>query len=216
MMRLLQKDIGALQSQRWVKSMNKRLTNIKCWTEKVSFKMFPKDCRVWFSANAVRQREYVPAKSLPPAVGLSGFANDRCFLWQFKTNTCCKHRPWKHGARVDWPITDRGSTGSRKTDQSQTMEARGHGSTDQSQTMEVLGHGRLTNHRSWKHRVTGRLTNHRPWKHGVMEDWPITDHGSTGSRKTDQSQIMEARGHGSTESSSVGWHPILCALWHAM
>ena len=39
-----------------VKSMNKRLTNIKCWTEKVSFKMFPKDCRVWFSANAVRQR----------------------------------------------------------------------------------------------------------------------------------------------------------------
>ena len=42
------KDIGALQSQRWVKSMNKRLTNIKCRTEKVSFKMFPKDCRVWF------------------------------------------------------------------------------------------------------------------------------------------------------------------------
>ena len=188
MMRLLQKDMGALQSQRWVKSMNKRLTNVKCWTEKVSFKMFPKDCRVWFSANAVRQREYVPAKSLPPAVGLSGFANDRCFLWQFKTNTCCKHRPWKHGARVDWPITDRGS-----------ME---HGWTDQSQTVEARGHG--------------RLTNHRPWKHGVMEDWPITDHGSTGSRKTDQSQIMEARGHGSTESSSVGWHPLLCALWHAM
>ena len=50
------KDIGALQSQRWVQSTNKRLTNVRCWTEKVSFKMFPKDCRVCFSANAVRQK----------------------------------------------------------------------------------------------------------------------------------------------------------------
>ena len=36
------KDIGALQSQRWVKSMNKRLTNIKCWTEKWVLRCFRK------------------------------------------------------------------------------------------------------------------------------------------------------------------------------
>ena len=33
----------------------------------MSFKMFPKDCRVWFSANAVRQRiPYIIIYRIPP------------------------------------------------------------------------------------------------------------------------------------------------------
>ena len=89
------KDIGALQSQRWVKSMNKRLTNVKCWTEKVSFKMFPKDCRVWFSANVILWQITVSSYYYFMRIVCAGlFVNEPLVSGTVFRSTPRQHRHW--------------------------------------------------------------------------------------------------------------------------